>query len=70
MKITNICWTKKNGYTEERDRCRYMQAGMEAQRGHTKQCRNMIEDEIRKTEDGQRRIRAKESRRSATPAMW
>ena len=42
-----------------------MQAGMDEQREHREKCRRRIEEELAKTDEGQRRIGAQESRRQA-----
>ena len=39
-----------------------MQAGMDEPREHSEKCRQRIEGELAKTEEGQRRIKAQESR--------
>ena len=57
MKITRKI-LEKVGFTEECEGCRYMQAGMEEQREHSEKCRQRIEKELVKTEEGQRKIRA------------
>ena len=53
MKITKKV-LEKTGFTEGCEGCRYMQAGMDEQREHSEVCRKRIEEEIGKTEDGQR----------------
>ena len=61
MKITKKV-LEKTGFTEGCEGCRYMQAGMDEQREHSEKCRQRIEEELAKTEEGQRRIKAQESR--------
>ena len=56
---------ERYGYTEKCEGCRYMQAGMDDQRPHTEQCRQRIEEEMKKTQDGQMRLKEQEHRRNA-----
>ena len=64
MKITRKV-LERTGFIEGCEGCRYMQAGMDEQREHSEKCRQRIEEELAKTEEGQRRIKAQESRTQA-----
>ena len=64
MNIT-INVLENTGFIEGCEGCRYMQAGMDEQREHSEKCRQRIEEELAKTEEGQRIINAQENRKQA-----
>ena len=57
---------EKMGYTKGCEGCRHTQAGMKGtHRGHSEECRKRIEEELRKTPEGKRRIEEAQDRFTA-----
>ena len=50
------------GYTEGSKGCDFKRAGLGERRGHNETCRKRISEELQKTEDGRRRLKAEAER--------